>query len=195
MSITKDMFIHKSTIKATASVIFLHGLGDSGYGWYEGFGQIKKSHVRYIFPNAPSMPVTMNGGFVMPSWYDLKGLGPKSEEDEKGIKASAAKVRAIIEKEKSDHGIPSERIMLGGFSMGGALALYTAFTHPEQLGGVIALSSYLPLHQSFIKGLDGHNLTVQRCPIFQGHGTADNMLPVNFGQLSHEVMKQRPCWS
>uniref|UniRef100_F6XPI8 palmitoyl-protein hydrolase n=1 Tax=Ciona intestinalis TaxID=7719 RepID=F6XPI8_CIOIN len=91
MSVSPQFFLHNSRVPATASVIFLHGLGDTGAGWYHGFDELRKNHVRYIFPNAPSISVTMNGGFVMPAWYDLKGLGPNTVEDKKGIEASAAK--------------------------------------------------------------------------------------------------------
>nr|XP_002126236.1 acyl-protein thioesterase 1-like [Ciona intestinalis] len=189
MSVSPQFFLHNSRVPATASVIFLHGLGDTGAGWYHGFDELRKNHVRYIFPNAPSISVTMNGGFVMPAWYDLKGLGPNTVEDKKGIEASAAKIREIIKTEMDEHNIPSNRIMLGGFSMGGALALYTALTHPQQLGGVIALSSYLPLHKAFATGEGGISLTAQKCPIFQAHGTSDPMLPFQFGQMSNMLLQ------
>ncbi|XP_076804568.1 acyl-protein thioesterase 2-like isoform X2 [Clavelina lepadiformis] len=167
MATTKELFLIKPSVKATASVIFLHGLGDNG----------------------PAMPVTLNGGFVMPSWYDLKGLDPNVPEDEKGIKSAAEKIRALIKKEQEEHGIPSNKVILGGFSMGGALALYTALTHPEQLGGIVLLSSWLPLHKSFDKGEGSHSLVNQRCPILQCHGEADPMVPLQFGQLTQQKLK------
>ncbi|XP_076804567.1 acyl-protein thioesterase 1-like isoform X1 [Clavelina lepadiformis] len=189
MATTKELFLIKPSVKATASVIFLHGLGDNGAGWYHAFDGFKRNHVRYIFPNAPAMPVTLNGGFVMPSWYDLKGLDPNVPEDEKGIKSAAEKIRALIKKEQEEHGIPSNKVILGGFSMGGALALYTALTHPEQLGGIVLLSSWLPLHKSFDKGEGSHSLVNQRCPILQCHGEADPMVPLQFGQLTQQKLK------
>lgn len=190
MAASKEFFLIKPTIKATASIIFLHGLGDNGSGWYHAFDELKKKDVRYIFPNAQSMPVTLNGGFVMPSWFDLKGLDPNVPEDVNGIKSAAEKIRKLLRTENEEHGIPYNRIMLGGFSMGGSLALYTALTQPEQLGGVVALSSWLPLHKNFVANEEGLSLQQQRCKIFQGHGGADPMVPPQFGQLTHKILKE-----
>ncbi|XP_027254733.1 acyl-protein thioesterase 1 isoform X3 [Cricetulus griseus] len=103
--------------KATAAVIFLHGLGDTGHGWAEAFAGIRSSHIKYICPHAPVMPVTLNMNMAMPSWFDIIGLSPDSHEDESGIKQAAESVKALIEQEVKN-GIPSNRIILGGFSQG-----------------------------------------------------------------------------
>uniref|UniRef100_I3MPJ0 Acyl-protein thioesterase 1 n=1 Tax=Ictidomys tridecemlineatus TaxID=43179 RepID=I3MPJ0_ICTTR len=101
--------------KATAAVIFLHGLGDTGHGWAEAFAGIRSSHIKYICPHAPVMPVTLNMKMAMPSWFDIIGLSPDAQEDEPGIKQAAENVKALIDQEVKN-GIPSNRIILGGFS-------------------------------------------------------------------------------
>ncbi|XP_027755248.1 acyl-protein thioesterase 1 isoform X6 [Empidonax traillii] len=103
--------------KATAAVIFLHGLGDTGHGWSEALAGIKSPHVKYICPHAPVMPVSLNMNMSMPSWFDITGLSPDSQEDEAGIKQAAENVKALIDQEVKN-GIPSNRIILGGFSQG-----------------------------------------------------------------------------
>uniref|UniRef100_A0AAQ4PJ50 palmitoyl-protein hydrolase n=1 Tax=Gasterosteus aculeatus aculeatus TaxID=481459 RepID=A0AAQ4PJ50_GASAC len=134
--------------KETAAVIFLHGLGDSGHGWADTLTGIQLPHVKFICPHAPPIPVTLNMKSMMPAWFDLMGLSPDCQEDEAGIKKAAENIKAIIEHEVKN-GIPPHRIMLGGFSQGGALSLYTALTCQHQLAGVVALSCWLPLHKSF----------------------------------------------
>ncbi|KAJ7326562.1 acyl-protein thioesterase [Desmophyllum pertusum] len=176
--------IVQATAKHTASLIFLHGLGDTGHGWSAGFEEIKMPHVKYICPNAPTNAVTLNHGFKMPSWFDIKSL-QFSEEDEAGIKDSAVKIKAIIE-EEIKNGIPSNRIVLGGFSQGGALALYTAFTMEKPLAGILALSSWLPLHQSFPQALKGN----KDIPILQCHGTIDPVVNVTFGEMTATVLSK-----
>ncbi|XP_044522215.1 acyl-protein thioesterase 1 isoform X2 [Gracilinanus agilis] len=164
--------------KATAAVIFLHGLGDTGHGWAEAFAGIRSSHVKYICPHAPVMPVTLNMKMAMPSWFDIIGLSPDSQEDEQGIKQAAENIKALIDQEVKN-GIPSHRIILGGFSQGGALSLYTALTTQQKLAGVIALSCWLPLRSSFP----------------QCHGDSDPLVPHMFGSLTVEKLKLlvNPC--
>uniref|UniRef100_A0A2K6FWR8 Acyl-protein thioesterase 1 n=1 Tax=Propithecus coquereli TaxID=379532 RepID=A0A2K6FWR8_PROCO len=103
--------------KATAAVIFLHGLGDTGHGWAEAFAGIRSSHIKYICPHAPVRPVTLNMNMAMPTWFDIIGLSPDSQEDEPGIKHAAECIKALIDQEVKN-GIPSNRIILGGFSQG-----------------------------------------------------------------------------
>ncbi|XP_047419016.1 acyl-protein thioesterase 1 isoform X2 [Sciurus carolinensis] len=158
--------------KATAAVIFLHGLGDTGHGWAEAFAGIRSSHIKYICPHAPIMPVTLNMKMAMPSWFDIIGLSPDSQEDEPGIKQAAESVKALIDQEVKN-GIPSNRIILGGFSQGGALSLYTALTMQQKLAGVTALSCWLPLRASFP----------------QCHGDCDPLVPLMFGSLTVEKLK------
>ncbi|XP_061521267.1 PITH domain-containing protein 1 isoform X2 [Phycodurus eques] len=170
--------------KETAAVIFLHGLGDSGHGWADTLTGIRLPHVKFICPHAPRMPVTLNMSVMMPAWFDLMGLSPETPEDESGIKKAADNIKAIIEHE-AKNGIPPNRIMLGGFSQGGALSLYTALTCQHQLAGVVALSCWLPLHKSFPLASSGN----KNLPILQCHGEKDEMIPVQFGAMTAEKLK------
>ncbi|KAM9738438.1 acyl-protein thioesterase 2 [Menidia menidia] len=170
--------------KETAAVIFLHGLGDTGHGWADTLTGIKLPHVKFICPHAPKIPVTLNMNMTMPAWFDLMGLSPDAAEDESGIKKAAESIKAIIEHEVKN-GIPPHRIILGGFSQGGALSLYTALTCQHQLAGVLALSCWLPLYKSFPMAFNGH----KNIPILQCHGEMDAMIPVLFGTMTAEKLK------
>ncbi|XP_061454812.1 acyl-protein thioesterase 1 [Rhineura floridana] len=172
--------------KATATVIFLHGLGDTGHGWAEAFAGIKSPHIKYICPHAPVMPVSLNMNMAMPSWFDIIGLAPDSQEDEAGIKQASENVKTLIEQEVRN-GIPSSRIILGGFSQGGALSLYTALTTHQKLGGVVALSCWLPLRTSFPQG--AINCVNKDIPILQCHGDHDPLVPLMFGSVTSETLK------
>ncbi|XP_056438198.1 acyl-protein thioesterase 2 [Gadus macrocephalus] len=175
-----------ATEKETAAVIFLHGLGDSGHGWADTLAAIRLPHVKYICPHAPRIPVTLNMKMTMPSWFDLMGLSPDSPEDEAGIKKASENIKAIIDHE-TKNGIPANRIMIGGFSQGGALSLYTALTCQQQLAGVVALSCWLPLHKTFPQAASGSGN--KNTPILQCHGEMDPMIPVQFGALTFEKLK------
>uniref|UniRef100_A0A8D2CQB5 Acyl-protein thioesterase 1 n=1 Tax=Sciurus vulgaris TaxID=55149 RepID=A0A8D2CQB5_SCIVU len=156
--------------KATAAVIFLHGLGDTGHGWAEAFAGIRSSHIKYICPHA----------------FDIIGLSPDSQEDEPGIKQAAESVKALIDQEVKN-GIPSNRIILGGFSQGGALSLYTALTMQQKLAGVTALSCWLPLRASFPQHpISGPNRDIS---VLQCHGDCDPLVPLMFGSLTVEKLK------
>nr|XP_057915820.1 acyl-protein thioesterase 1 isoform X1 [Doryrhamphus excisus] len=172
--------------KATAAVIFLHGLGDTGHGWAEAFAGIRIPHVKYICPHAPNMPVSLNMRMSMPSWFDIYGLSPEAEEDEAGIKSASAHIKALIDQEVKN-GIPSHRIILGGFSQGGALSLYTALTTQQKLAGVVALSCWLPLRNSFPQASAGS--ANKDMPLLQCHGDADPLVPFSFGSRTAEKMK------
>uniref|UniRef100_A0A3P8NH15 Acyl-protein thioesterase 1 n=1 Tax=Astatotilapia calliptera TaxID=8154 RepID=A0A3P8NH15_ASTCA len=150
--------------KATAAVIFLHGLGDTG----------------------PIMPVTLNMRMNMPSWFDIYGLSPNANEDEAGIKRASENIKALIDQEVKN-GIPSHRIILGGFSQGGALSLYTALTTQQKLAGVVALSCWLPLHKSFPQA--AANSANKDMHVLQCHGDADPLVPYAFGIQTAEKMK------
>lgn len=172
------------TEKETAAVIFLHGLGDNGDGWASALSGFNLPHVKIICPHAPSIPVTLNMGALMPAWFDLKGLSPQTAEDEAGIKKAAESINAIIEHE-AKNGIPPHRIILGGFSQGGALSLYTALTSEHQVAGVVALSCWLPLHRTFPPGSCG----IKNIPILQCHGECDPMVPKEFGALTSRLIQ------
>ncbi|CAO2589542.1 Acyl-protein thioesterase 2, partial [Lemmus lemmus] len=157
--------------RETAAVIFLHGLGDTGHSWADALSTIRLPHVKYICPHAPRIPVTLNMKMVMPSWFDLMGLSPDAPEDEVGIKKAAENIKALIEHEMKN-GIPANRIVLGGFSQGGALSLYTALT--------------LPLHRNFPQAANG---SAKDLAILQCHGELDPMVPVRFGALTAEKLR------
>uniref|UniRef100_A0A1A9UX64 palmitoyl-protein hydrolase n=1 Tax=Glossina austeni TaxID=7395 RepID=A0A1A9UX64_GLOAU len=168
----------------TSTLIFLHGLGDSGHGWSSALERIQPPNMKIVCPNAPSQPVTLNGGFRMPSWFDLKRLDMSGTEDEKSLKVAAKTIHALISKE-SEKGIPTTRIVLGGFSQGGALALYSGLTYAKPLAGIVALSSWLPLHQKFPAAkLNNNNI-----PIFQAHGDIDSVVHYKYGQQSANVLQ------
>ncbi|XP_025333529.1 acyl-protein thioesterase 1 isoform X6 [Canis lupus baileyi] len=132
------------------------------------------------------MPITLNMNMAMPSWFDIFGLSPDSQEDEPGIKQAAENVKALIEQEVKN-GIPSNRIVLGGFSQGGALSLYTALTTQQKLAGVTALSCWLPLRTSFPQGpISGVNRDIS---ILQCHGDCDFLVPLTFASLTAEKLK------
>ncbi|MEE6484405.1 hypothetical protein FKM82_013859 [Ascaphus truei] len=155
--------------RETAAVIFLHGLGDTGHGWAESLSAIRLPYVKYICPHA----------------FDLMGLSPDAPEDEAGIKKAAESIKSIIEHEVKS-GIPANRIILGGFSQGGALSLYTALTCQQKLAGVVGLSCWLPLHKTFPQAASGVNKDIA---ILQCHGESDPMVPVRFGNLTSEKLK------
>ncbi|XP_067303633.1 acyl-protein thioesterase 1 isoform X2 [Pseudorasbora parva] len=171
--------------KATAAVIFLHGLGDTGHGWAQALSAIRTPHVKYICPHAPVMPVTLNMNMAMPSWFDIISLSLDAEEDERGIKQAAESIKALIHQEVKS-GIPSHRIVLGGFSQGGALSLYSALTAQHTLAGVVALSCWLPLRDSLSQSVMGCN---KQMPVLQCHGEADPLVPPIFGHLTVEKLK------
>jgi phospholipase/carboxylesterase len=141
--------------------------------------------VRFIFPHARPRPVTINNGFVMRAWYDITGLGADRKEDETGIRESADVVRGYIEKENAS-GIGSERIVIAGFSQGGAIAFQAALRHPKRLAGVMALSTYLPLRESLTAEGAPANKDV---PILMCHGVRDPMVPMTLGQASRDALQ------
>lgn len=173
------------------SIIWLHGLGADS----EDFAPIAEEMqlsvpVRYIFPDAPMRPVTVNGGFVMPAWYDVAGDEMDVQQDEAGIRASRDAIEALIEQEKQ-RGIAAGNIYLAGFSQGGAIALYTGLLHAQPLGGIIALSTYLPLAESF-SGCCGGGV-VNRPLIFMAHGLGDPIVSHDLGMESAELLGSLGC--
>jgi len=175
---------------AAASVIWLHGLGADGNDFVpvlDELGLPPRLAVRFIFPHAPMQPVTINGGFVMRAWYDVFHQDMSLREDETGVRRSQQEIEKLITKEK-DRGIAASRIVLAGFSQGGAIALHTGLRHPERLAGIMALSCYLPLAATLAAEADAANHAV---PIFMAHGTADPLIPLPLASLSREHLKQQ----
>lgn len=175
----------EASTKHTATIIFFHGLGDTGHGWASTLAEIKPSFAKLVCPTAPTIPVTLNSGFRMPAWFDLKGLDMSAGEDAEGIQRSAASVHSLIEDELKG-GIPSHRILIGGFSQGGALSLYSSLTAPHKLAGVVALSCWLPLRDTFPAKIAGNTET----PIMLCHGESDPVVPHRWGQESAALLKK-----
>lgn len=172
------------------AVIWLHGLGADGSDFepvVPELGLPEFPGVRFIFPHAPEMPVTCNGGYVMPAWYDIISLEPHSREiDQAGIVASRAAIRRLIERENR-RGVPSTRIFLAGFSQGGAVAYATALTHSEPLAGLIALSTYLPV-QALV---EAEATEINRgLPIFAAHGNDDGVVSPQLGVAARDFLRQ-----
>lgn len=172
---------------ADAAVIWLHGLGADGYDFVPIVEELRlppSMAVRFIFPHARPRPVTINNGFVMRAWYDITGLGSDRKEDDAGIRESATVVNQYVEQEKA-RGIDTKRIVIAGFSQGGAIALQAALRYPERLGGVMALSTYLPLRDSVAAEASPLNRDV---PILMCHGLRDQMLPATLGKASRDML-------
>ena len=173
----------------TASVIWLHGLGADGNDFVpvvDELGLPQQLAVRFIFPHAPMQPVTINSGFIMRAWYDVFNQDMSFREDEAGVRRSQQEIEKLITIEK-DRGIGASRIVLAGFSQGGAIALLTGLRHPERLAGIMALSSYLPLASTLAAEASAANRDV---PIFMAHGTADPLIPLPLASLSRGHLKQ-----
>jgi phospholipase/carboxylesterase len=169
-------------------VILLHGLGADGYDFVPVVRELETHgapSARYVFPHAPTMPVTINGGYVMRAWYDILGTDLVRREDERGIRASQGMVEALIEREVA-RGVARSRIVLAGFSQGGAIALHTGLRQPQPLAGLIALSCYLPLAESFSKEAAAASKGV---PVFLAHGTQDPVVPLARGAASRDALK------
>ena len=171
-----------------ASVIILHGLGADGNDFVPVASELDLrpvGPVRFVFPHAPTRPVTINGGYVMRAWYDILGLGPqKQREDEAGLRQSQALVERLIAKEKS-RGVPANRIVLAGFSQGCAMTLMTGLRHDERLAGLVGLSGYLPLAAKAEAERHPANRDV---PIFLAHGTEDPVIPIERARESRESL-------
>lgn len=174
--------------RPTASVVWLHGLGADGHDFEPIVPELAlppNLSVRFIFPHAPYRPVTINSGYVMRAWYDITEIAIDADQDAVGIRDSEARLHALIAREQN-RGIAPERIVLAGFSQGGAMALHTGLRYPQPLAGVLALSTYLPLHDLIHDELHRGNLGV---PIFMAHGTADDVVPFALGEASYHLLK------
>lgn len=172
-----------------ACVIWLHGLGADGYDFVDAVPSLQlpqSKPIRFIFPHAPHRPITVNNGMVMPGWYDIKGLTLEDKHDEMGIKASEQLLHLLLQ-DVIAAGIPSQHIILLGFSQGGALALHTALRFPQRLGGVGALSAYLPLDS--LVPHEKHPANAQ-IPIFMAHGMADPVVPYFMGLNACQLLER-----
>jgi len=171
--------------KPAASIIWLHGLGADGHDFEPIVPELKLAQpVRFVFPHAPVRPVTINQGMRMRAWYDILQFGG-GPEDEAGIRASQRLAEELISKEKKS-GMPAAKIVMAGFSQGGAIALQTALRYPERLAGVLALSTYLPLAASLQSETSPVN---QDTPIFMAHGHYDDIIPLRRAEESRELLE------
>jgi phospholipase/carboxylesterase len=164
-----------------AAIFWLHGLGADGSDFVPVVEDLALPlAARFIFPHAPSMPVTINGGYVMPAWYDIYSMDIAGIQDQPGIRNSQSMLIELIEREKS-RGIRPEKMVIAGFSQGGAIALQTALRYPQRIAGILALSTYLPLGDFLETERSEANRNV---PIFIGHGIGDTVIPLAVAQRS-----------
>ena len=172
-----------------ASVVLMHGLGADGNDFVPIVKELDLAAVggvRFVFPNAPVMPVSINGGYAMPAWYDIfPGVDIARREDEGGLRRSQATIEQMIENEKA-RGIPAGRIVVAGFSQGCAMALMTGLRHAERLAGIVGLSGYLPLAATTVAERAEANRDL---PIFQAHGTRDGVIPIDRAAASRDALK------
>ncbi|KAG3079494.1 hypothetical protein PI124_g19592 [Phytophthora idaei] len=185
MTTDADNNIVLSPEKPTAAVVFLHGLGDTGHGWSDAMTMLAKGlpHVKFVLPTASSMPVTLNMGMRMPAWYDIKSLSRVNGDNADGIDASRDRIMTIIEKEVAA-GIPLSRIVLGGFSQGAALSLFSGYQTKTVLGGIISMSGYLPRYASFQFAPDTTDVPLLMC-----HGEQDPVVRFDYGKMSKEKLE------
>jgi phospholipase/carboxylesterase len=171
----------------TAAIIWMHGLGADSSDFVPLVPELDLTGcgaIRFVFPDAPVMPVTMNNGYRMRSWYDIIGLGLDRQEDESGLRASQAAIERLIAREL-ERGIRSERIVLAGFSQGCAMVLQTGLRHSQPLAGLMCLSGYLPLRDQIPAERSPAN---QKTPIFMAHGQVDNVVPFDRAEKSRDIL-------
>ena len=190
MQTNSDVLLVETGKQPVASVIWAHGLGADKHDFESiipMMGLPDTLPLRFIFPNAPIRPITVNGGMEMRGWYDIRSMSINKMEDAEGVKESAQTIARLIE-EQINQGMPASRIVLAGFSQGGAIALYQGLQQPQQLAGIIVLSSYLPLHNTLDEISSKH---VSRMPVFMGHGTQDPIVPVELGLFTRDLLLER----
>ncbi len=173
--------------RASASVIWLHGLGADAHDFepiVPELGEVLCDSVRFVFPFAPQRPVTINGGMVMRAWYDVADTDLARRADEEGVRESGKLLSALVDTE-IQNGLSSNRIVLAGFSQGGAIAMHAGLRYPRPLAGILALSTYLPLHQAAREEASEANRSV---PIFMAHGSQDPVIPLSASESSREFL-------
>jgi phospholipase/carboxylesterase len=172
---------------AQSSVVWLHGLGADGNDFVPiipHLGIEERHALRFVFPHAPRIPVSLNMGMVMPAWYDIAGPDLRYRQDVDGIRRSEAQVRALVERE-IERGVPSRRILLAGFSQGGAMAVHVALRFPQPLAGAVALSTYLVMGDTLEAEIASAN---RGLPVFQAHGGSDPMVHIERGEALREKL-------
>ena len=183
-----DIIEAESGPDPTATILILHGLGADGNDFVPIAQELQLDQVgpvRFIFPHAPVMPVTINNGYRMRAWYDILGFGEDAPQDEAGLRKSQQLVDALLQREK-DRGVPAHRIVLGGFSQGCAISLMTGLRHPERLAGIMGLSGYLPLADKTAAERSSASL---QTPIFLAHGTHDEVVGLDRAEASRDALQ------
>ena len=173
-----------------ASIIWLHGLGADGHDFESivpMLGLPADLSVRFIFPHAPVRPITVNGGMAMRGWYDIRSISIDENEDTAGVRESATTLAGLIDDEVAKEILPA-KIVLAGFSQGGAIALFQGLRHPERLAGILALSTYLPIPDILMSEASGHTAGLS---VFMGHGTQDPIVPLQLGEQTREILVAR----
>lgn len=169
------------------SVIWMHGLGATSQDFVPVIPYLHLPEVRFIFPQAPDSPVTLNGGMIMPSWYDIRTLEEApNRESEEDIRSITLKIEALIEREK-ERGIPANKIIIAGFSQGGAIAMHVALRHQEMLAGIMALSTYMVLPDTLEQEATGANALT---PLLTCHGSLDEVVLPSRGRKSFDQLAQ-----
>jgi phospholipase/carboxylesterase len=171
-----------------AAVIWMHGLGADGHDFapvVPELGLPGALPVRFVFPHAPRRPVTINGGFVMRAWYDVRAEGGGRREIGADVRASQRQIEALMDRERA-RGVPTRRIVLAGFSQGGAMALHTGLRHPDRIAGILGLSTFLPLADTLAAEGSAANRGV---PILMTHGTEDATIPIERGLESRDLLR------
>ena len=171
-----------------AAVIWLHGLGADGHDFEPIVPELRlpdKAAIRFIFPHAPSMPVTINNGMVMPAWYDILDMSIEKKVDEQQLLNSAEKINALIDRE-IERGVDSSRIVIAGFSQGGAVGYQTALSYPKKLAGLLAMSTYFATSESISPSQENMSLPIQLY-----HGTMDPVVPEPLGQIAYATLKEK----
>jgi phospholipase/carboxylesterase len=179
----------ESGANPTAAVIWMHGLGADANDFVPIVKELDLSNcpaIRFVFPNAPQIPVTLNGGYIMRAWYDIAAAGTdiNKREDETGLRQSQQQINDLIARENA-RGIPTDKIILAGFSQGCAMSLQTGLRHPQKLAGIMGLSGYVPLADKVATERHAAN---QDTPIFLVHGTSDPVIPIQRAQQSRDLL-------
>ncbi len=182
-----DTFEIEPTEPQRGTVIWMHGLGASNHDFDPIVPELRAPYLRFVFPAAPVRPVTINGGMRMPAWYDILTFDdPPLREQESDVRQAEGEVRALIEREHA-RGVPSERVVLAGFSQGGAMALHLGLRTPETLAGVLVLSGYLLVPQKLDQERTPASL---KTPFLFAHGRYDPVVPFTLGKAAHERLER-----
>jgi phospholipase/carboxylesterase len=183
-----EVVLEPAAGEARAAVIWMHGLGADGYDFVPLVPELNlpaSARVRFVFPHARVRPVTINGGYAMRAWYDIRDLTPEGRDDEEGFAEARGRIGQYLATEVA-RGIASTRIVLAGFSQGGAVALHVGLRHDAPLAGILALSCYLPLRSRLAAELADAN---RATPVLMCHGSQDNVVMQHFGEISRDAMR------